>query len=58
MIVINKRVRKIPYQIIILEEIDVIKLYKKFILNPTFVIFFYSAGDTPYKYYNKVDYKH
>lgn len=40
MIVINKRVTNIPHQIIILEEINVIKLYKKFILNPMFVINF------------------
>lgn len=47
MIVINKRVTNIPHQIIILEEINVIKLYKKFILNPMFVIIFYSCWRQP-----------
>ena len=47
MIVINKRVTNIAHQIIILEEINVIKLYKKFILNPMFVIIFYSCWRQP-----------
>ena len=47
MIVINKRVTNIPHQIIILEEINVIKLYKKFIPNPMFVIIFYSCWRQP-----------